>query len=360
MQPDEDPIGHAEALIAAGRARDAASFLSGLLASGRGGLLMRLTLARALGAAGDTNGAMAVAREAAGLHPDVAVVATALGEAMLAAGHLPTAIGEFQRALRLDPDSADARLGVARAWLEAGEPEKALEALQAVADAPEALIAEAEAMRGAPRSNARYVRHLFDQFSSDYDARMIGQLGYQAPRVLRALADMLMLGAGGKLAILDLGCGTGLCGAAFHDMASRLDGIDLSPAMIAKARALGIYDELVVADIETGLGALARRYDLMLAADTVVYLGDLAPVLSGAAARLSPDGMVLFTAEAKDGEGFALGPKRRWRHSDAYLREEAAKAGFDIAGLMDCSPRTEAGVPVAGFAVALRLAEKVG
>ncbi len=38
--------------------------------------------------------------------------------------------------------------------------------------------------------------------------------------------------------------------------------------MIAKARALGIYDELVVADIETGLGALARRYDLMLVADT--------------------------------------------------------------------------------------------
>ncbi|HEX3674278.1 MAG TPA: tetratricopeptide repeat protein [Rhizomicrobium sp.] len=358
MQPDEDPIGHAEELIAAGRAREAASFLNGLLAAGRGGLLMRLTLARALSAAGDTAGAMAVAREAAGLHPDVAVVATALGEAMLAAGHLPTAIGEFQRALRLDPNSDDARLGVARAWLEAGEPEKALEALQAVPDAPEALIAEAEAMHGTARSNARYVRHLFDQFSSDYDARMIGQLGYQAPGILRALADMLMIGAERKLAILDLGCGTGLCGAAFHDIASRLDGIDLSPAMIGKARALGIYDELVVADIETG--ALDRRYDLMLAADTVVYLGDLAPVLASIAARLVPDGMFLFTAEAKDGEGFGLGPKRRWRHSDAYLREEAAKAGFDIAGLMDCSPRTEAGAPVAGFAVALRLAEKVG
>ncbi len=168
---------------------------------------------------------MAVAREAAGLHPDVAVVATALGEAMLAAGHLPTAIGEFQRALRLDPDSADARLGVARAWLEAGEPDKALEALQAVADAPEALIAEAEAMREAPRSNARYVRHLFDQFSSDYDARMIGQLGYQAPRVLRALADMLMIGAGGKLAILDPGLRHGALrrGVSRHGVASRRD-----------------------------------------------------------------------------------------------------------------------------------------
>ncbi len=353
MQPDDDPIAHAQELIAAGRAAEAASFLTARLAAGRGGLLMRLTLARALGAAGDTQGAMAVARDAASLHPDVAVVASALGDAMLAAGHLPTAIGEFQRALRLDPDCADARDGLGRAWLEAGEAEKALEAFQMLDDPPAAKIAEAQAMRAASRSNANYVRHLFDQFSVDYDARMIGQLGYQAPAILRAFADMMAIGADRKLAILDLGCGTGLCGAAFRDMASCLDGIDLSPAMIARARALGIYDELVVADIESGLASLDREYDLMLAADTVVYLGDLEPVLSGVAAHLVPDGMFLFTAEAKEGAGFELGPKRRWRHSDPYLRDAAATAGFEVAGLMACSPRSEAGVPVAGFAVAL-------
>jgi predicted TPR repeat methyltransferase len=350
LRPDEDPIAHAEDLIEAGRAAEAASFLNGLLDAGRGGLLMRLTLARALGAAGDVQGALTVARDAASLHRDVAVVAVALGEAMLAAGLLPTAIGEFQRALRLDPGNEEARRGVARAWLEAGEPDKAL-----AAHADDEIVAEALAIKAQPRSDARYVRHLFDQFSIDYDARMIGQLGYRAPSILRELFALTV--AAGDLSILDLGCGTGLSGLAFRDAALRLDGIDLSPAMVAKARERGIYDDLRVADIETGLRGI---YDLIIAADTLVYLGDLAQVFAGAARSLSPGGHFLFTVESKDGEGFELGPKRRWRHSEAYLREAAAKAGLDIAGFLACSLRSEAGQPVPGFAVALGLAEKVG
>src|SRR6201999_4397445 len=97
--------------------------------------------------------------------------------------------------------------------------------------------------------------------------------------------------------------------------AGRLDGIDLSPAMIEKARARGIYDGLVVGDIET---ALVGRYDLILAADTLVYLGDLGPLFAAVADHLAPGGFFLFTTEAKDGEGFELGPKRRWRHSLPY------------------------------------------
>jgi predicted TPR repeat methyltransferase len=349
-----DPLEQAEELIAQGRASEAAALLKALLDANRGGLLARLTLARALGAAGDGNGALAVARETALMHPAIAVAAVALGEALLNAGHLPTAIGEFQRALRLDADNEEARYGLGCAWLEAGEPEKALESFTALADAPQvaAKIAQAGAMRVAPRSNARYVRHLFDQFSSDYDSRMIGQLNYRAPAILRELAD-LVIGAERKLAILDLGCGTGLCGAAFKDMASRLDGVDLSPAMIAKAHLLGIYDELIVADIESGLNALDRSHDLILAADTIVYLGDLVTVFSSVAARLAPGGSFLFTAEAKAGDGFELGPKRRWRHSESYLRAQAAHAGFDISGFVSCVPRSEAGAPVEGFAVAL-------
>ncbi len=90
-------------------------------------------------------------------------------------------------------------------------------------------------MRQAPRSDAGYVRHLFDQFSADYDVRMIGQLAYAAPQILGELADLVMHGRG-NLRILDLGCGTGLAGVAFKPRAARLDGIDLSPAMIEKAR----------------------------------------------------------------------------------------------------------------------------
>jgi predicted TPR repeat methyltransferase len=296
---------------------------------------------------------LSAAREAAALRPNNAPLALAHGEALLRAGQLPDAIAELQRALRLDYAFADARFALGRAWLEAGEPDKALEAFSHLEEDEEvgAKIAEARAMKARPRSDARYVRHLFDQFSSDYDTRMIGQLGYRAPEILRGLFDLVMPGRD-RLAILDLGCGTGLTGVAFRDVAARLDGIDLSPAMIEKARARRTYDALDVADIESALDRTGV-YDLLLAGDTLVYLGDLKPVLARAAVALRPGGFFLFTVEHKDGEGFELGPKRRWRHSEEYVRNVAAEFGFDVAGFMSAVPRHEANRPVEGFAVAL-------
>jgi predicted TPR repeat methyltransferase len=356
---DHNPIAAAEALIAAGHAHDAARDLRARLAAGRGGALARVTLVKALLASGDVEGALAEAREAVSLNPDVALVLVALGEALLAAENLPAAIGELQRALRVDPDMTHARTLTGQAWLKAGEADKALEIFRELADARPELapelansIARAEAMGRAARSDAGYVRHLFDQFSADYDTRMLGPLSYAAPQILRELAELVLPGRD-QLSILDLGCGTGLAGVAFQSRAAHLRGIDLSPAMIAKARMRGIYDELAVADLETALAEPGPPFDLILAADTLVYLGDLSKTLAGVAAKLAPDGYFLFTAEAKDGDGFELGPKRRWRHSEAYLRAQARQAGLTVAGLVAASPRTEANQPVPGLAVAL-------
>jgi predicted TPR repeat methyltransferase len=346
-----DPIAEAEALIASGRAGEAVMELRARLAAGRGGLLAQATLVRALIATGDGLGALQEAREAVSTYPGVAVAALALGDALLQIGALPAAIAELQRALRLDPGLEQAELLIAEAWLQAGEAEKALKILGGFEPTLEieVRIARAHAIRAAPRSDSGYIRHLFDQFSAEYDQRMIGQLGYAGPAILAQLADLVMPGCA-NLTVLDLGCGTGLAGLAFRARAARLDGIDLSPAMIEKARAREIYDCLAVGDVET---AISGRYDLILAADTLVYLGDLTRLFTEIAAHLSPQGYFLFTAEAKEGLGFELGPKRRWRHSEAYIREQAEAAGLSVAGLVSASPRTEAGQPVPGLAVAL-------
>ncbi len=298
-----------------------------------------------------------MARETAHLHPGVAAAALALGETLLAAGTLPLAIAEFQRALRLDPDLAQAKFLLGCAWLEAGEPERALAEFARLdgyepADVLAEKIAEAKRMEAAPRADPRYVRHLFDQFSTDYDARMLGSLAYRAPAVLRELATLLMP-VKAKLEILDLGCGTGLAAAAFADWADAIDGVDLSPAMIEKARARGFYRDLAVADLATYLETASRRYDLILAADTFVYLGDLTRVLAGARRCLRPGGLFLFTVESADGQDFERGPKQRWRHSETYLRRAAAAAGFEITGLIAASPRNEANIAVDGRALAL-------
>ncbi|HEY2445549.1 MAG TPA: methyltransferase domain-containing protein [Rhizomicrobium sp.] len=352
---EEDPLASAESLIGAGRASDAAAMLRYRIETGRGGLLTRLTLQKALIVSGDIAGALAQARETVFANPDIAPAALALGEALLAADRLPAAIGEFQRALRLDPNIEQARMRLGEAWLAAGEAEKALESWRDLEDrailAPQ--IADAEQALSRLRCDPRYVRHLFDQFSADYDSRMMEQLGYSAPSILRRLAELLGLDRRGPCSILDLGCGTGLMGATVQDWASSLDGIDLSPAMIKKAKARGIYNDLVVGDICDRLGIGERTYDLVFAADTLVYLGDLAPLFDLVVRRLAEGGHFLCTVEKKRDDGFELGPKRRWRHSESYIRDAAARGGLRVAGLLSCSPRSEAGVPVEGLALAL-------
>ncbi len=161
---------------------------------------------------------------------------------------------------------------------------------------------------------------------------MRNQLSYRAPEILRELADLVMPGAE-NLVALDLGCGTGLAAEAFVDIAPTMDGIDLSPQMIEKSRARRLYRNLHVADIETGLARAAAEYDLVLAADTLVYLGDLTATFSAVAQRLKSGGYFLFTVEKSAGPDFELGPKRRWRHSESYIRRIAAAEGFDVAGL---------------------------
>jgi predicted TPR repeat methyltransferase len=354
--PDEGYArGDAERLIADGRAFEAVKLLRALVQEGGAGLQVRLLLVRALLAAGKNAPAFDAGREVAQLYPDLPEAAIAFGDALQTSAHLAAAIAEYQRALRLQPQNGEARLKLGLAWLEAGETDVALEQFAKLdpASVPElaAHIARAEAMRRLTRSDAGYVRHLFNQFSANYDDWMRRQLQYRAPEILRELADLVMPGAH-DLVILDLGCGTGLGGAAFADLAASLDGIDLSPAMIAHARERHIYRRLTVTDFETVLADGGPDYDLVLAADTFVYFGDLAPTFAAVARRLKPGGYFLFTAENSAGPDFALGAKRRWSHSETYLRNLGATAGLQLAGIVACAPRSEANVPVDGLAVA--------
>ena len=74
---ETDPIAEAEALIGSGRAAEAARALRARLDAGRGGLVARVALVKALLASGDADGALLEAREASALNPSVAVAAAA-------------------------------------------------------------------------------------------------------------------------------------------------------------------------------------------------------------------------------------------------------------------------------------------
>ena len=212
------------------------------------------------------------------------------------------------------------------------------------------------AQRKVDRMSSFAVREAFDSVASRYDQMVLHELDYRGHLLLRELAVRVLGPLVPPWSILDLGCGTGLAGECFKDMArgGRLDGVDVSPAMIEEARRRQVYDDLIVADIETVLAAEGPSYGLILSADAMVYLGDLAPTFAGVAKRLSPGGIFLFTCEAKHGDGWELTEANRFRHSESYLREQSGRAGLSWVELMECTPRRERTKPVAGYAIVLR------
>ena len=100
--------------------------------------------------------------------------------------------------------------------------------------------------------------------------------------------------------------------------------------MIEQARATGLYAELEVADMLQGLrGKPDASADLILAADAMVYVADLAPLLREAARVLAPGGLFAFTAETHDGEGVVA----RRRTALRPQRGLCARARSQAAGL---------------------------
>ncbi len=208
-----------------------------------------------------------------------------------------------------------------------------------------------------PAMTETYVRRLFGQYAQRYDTALTEHLNYRGPAILRSAVGAAMGAAGRPMhfaSVLDLGCGTGLGGAAFRPFADRLIGVDLSPAMIAQATAKGIYDRLTSANIADFLAAetaAAVKYDLVLAADVFVYINDLAPVIAAVARALAPDGLLAFTAETHSGAGVKLLPTLRFAYGEAFLREMIERAGLNLREISEAAIRTEKGIPVRGLVV---------
>lgn len=204
--------------------------------------------------------------------------------------------------------------------------------------------------RPAPASAApAYVQTLFDQYAVNFEKHLVGMLGYRAPELLFDAVSAVRPGS--YASILDLGCGTGLCGAAFRAKAKCLCGVDLSSGMIEEARAKAIYDRLEVASIEAFLNAEpAASADLLLAADVLVYIGDLAAVFAAAARVLGSGGLFAFTVQAGE-EGFTLGQDLRFAHAPAYIEKMAAGAGLRIITMTSAVTRQDAGHDVPGLVI---------
>ena len=132
-------------------------------------------------------------------------------------------------------------------------------------DAPSAFVDEAYRLE----SEADIVA-FYDKWADDYDRQMLDELGYLSPtRSAEGLATRL---ADRDAEILDIGCGTGLaCAPLAARGYRRLDGLDLSPAMIRVCAGRGIYRELFVADVNRPLGFADASYDGVVSSGTFTH-----------------------------------------------------------------------------------------
>ncbi|WP_376965005.1 tetratricopeptide repeat protein [Azospirillum sp. A26] len=278
--------------------------------------------AQALDAVGRSAEALSAARRGAALDPSRRESLIVLGSLLVNRNHRDEALGVYRRAMEIDPnDTVLAHL------------------VHAIAGTTSAKAPEA------------YVANVFDSYADRFDEHLVKTLQYKAHEIVARTAVAALpaaLSADGGARILDIGCGTGLCGPILRPAASRLVGVDLSARMLDKARDRGLYDLLAQAELVQFMTGTDERFDAVVSADVLCYIGDLTEVFRAAAGVLGPGGLLAFTVERQEEPGYRLTLSGRYVHGLDHLRS-SARGLFRARTIDNVILRTEASVPVHGY-----------
>lgn len=307
------------------------------------------------------------------------------------------AIPYLTRVTQEAPDYLPAWINLGAIYLKIQTPDKALRCYQhAQKLAPndielKHILSALSEGQVAPKAPATYTTHLFDQYAGFYDTHLTQHLAYSVPDRLNALLNEECGDPKHDYHILDLGCGTGLCGPILAPYARSLIGIDLSEKMATIARAKGCYTTVLVGDIETLLThppdqTLALdpnqtltldQVDLMLAADVLPYYGDCRPLFQCCYDHLVTGGYFIFSFEkAMNSQGssqastqtataqsaasepssptYVLHQNIRYAHYKSYIESCLAEVGFSLLRFDNCVLRQQYKKPVEGYLVMVK------
>ena len=280
-------------------------------------------------ALGHCHKAIAGFRKALKLQPESTLTLHALGSALALEGQSDEAINCYEKLLELRPDDGSAQHGLA--------------------------VLKGETTERPPKE---HVAGLFDELSNSFE-RHLRELGYQVPELIyESLIELT--GVDVKFThMLDMGCGTGLAGLLFTKHVEQMEGVDLSPKMIELARDKGVYDQLAIGDLIEYLQQRDDSYDLLLATDVFVYLGDLQPVFKVIADSVAPEAWFLFSIELCQEEDYQLCSTGRYTHSSAYIEKLAQDFAFSVKAERDISVREERQQAVPGKIYLLQAVSEV-
>ena len=302
-------------------------------------------------------------RRAAELAPQFSDARQNLANHLLRGGRVSEALQQCLEGLLIAPRSRTLRRLLGMLYIALGRIDDATALyrgwLETEPDSVEArfLLSACSGREVPDRCPERYVADTFDAFADSFDAKL-QQLDYRAPGLVADAASRQLGPPRAALAVFDAGCGTGLCGPLLRPQAAHLLGVDLSAAMVGKARSRGVYDELVVAELVGFLAGRPAGADVIVSADTLCYFGRLEPFAAAARTALRDGGLLVFTVEAQADEpgepAFRLQPHGRYSHRRSYVEAVLRGAGLVPAEVQAAVLRREVDKPVDGWVVCAR------
>lgn len=242
------------------------------------------------------------------------------------------------------------------------------------------------------RKPKEFVAELFDSFADTFDEKLVNGLGYKVPEMVGSVAKEM----GIFKCVLDAGCGTGLAGRFLRPLIEEngvMIGVDASQKMLDIAKKctskkgcglntdtidasdveneFPLYDDLLALDLEDmtieNTLVLNRNpgvsgFDLVVAADVLVYFGSVANLLKTFSNISTPGAALIFTCERATEEeaplGWRLLSSGRFAHTKSHVVDAGLAAGYKLIMYKEIVPRMERGEEVRGHLFAFKLNDK--
>lgn len=302
--------------------------------------------------------AEAFAREQTRQYPKHPLAWKVLGASLQKLGRVADALPAMQKAAVLMPKDHEAFNNLGVTLKDLGKTEQAIHCYrQALAPHDDETRHHVDALSGVTTTGApsKYIEGVFDNYAAKFDQHLTQALGYNVPqRMAELLVQHHNQPANARPRVLDLGCGTGLVGAALQGMEAELVGVDLSGGMLQQARARGIYQDLLQSDLAPMMQSQAdASFDIVTSADVFIYVGKIDEVVQETRRLLKPGGLFAFSVESfepgpQDELGFKLETSGRYSHAASYLTALAARHGFTVLTTQTVTIRVEQGQAIMG------------
>lgn len=174
-----------------------------------------------------------------------------------------------------------------------------------------------------------YIENTFDSYSKNFDKHLIRDLEYKLPELINKQIKETIGKKKFKL-VLDIGCGTGLCGKYLSNYSDNIIGVDISAKMLKQAEKKNIYSQLIKDDLIDYIKRTNNEYDLIIASDVFIYTGNISKVFNLIRKKIKSGAYFIFSTELLNEDNFKILKTGRFAHSQKYIEEKCKENLFEI------------------------------